>query len=88
MRVLPRLAALCTPASRNRAGDQATHDQHDKFAIFDGRLLVTGSYNWTSSAEAWNYENALFLDDPALITRYAVRFERLLAGPAVTPTGR
>jgi len=61
---------------------------HNKFAIFDGRLLVTGSYNWTSSAEAWNYENALFLDDRALIARYAVRFERLLAGSAVTPTGR
>jgi len=61
---------------------------HNKFAIFDGRLLVTGSYNWTGSAEAWNYENALFLDDPALIARYTARFERLLARPAVTPAAR
>lgn len=30
---------------------------HHKFAIFDGKLLVTGSYNWTDSAERFNHEN-------------------------------
>jgi phosphatidylserine/phosphatidylglycerophosphate/cardiolipin synthase-like enzyme len=61
---------------------------HDKFAIFDGRLLVTGSYNWTESAEAANFENALFLDDPGLVARYADAFERLFARPVVRPTAR
>ncbi len=61
---------------------------HHKFAIFDGRLLVTGSYNWTGSAEAANFENALFLDDPGLVGRYAARFERLFSGPTVTPAAR
>jgi len=50
---------------------------HHKFAIFDGTLLVTGSYNWTDSAEHFNHENALFLDDPAIIQRYQTRFGRL-----------
>lgn len=61
---------------------------HHKFAVFDGRLVVTGSYNWTDSAEARNFENAIFLDDPAVVSRYAARFERLLGGPPVIPTAR
>ena len=56
------------------------HDKHHKFAIFDGRLLVTGSYNWTDAAESRNLENALFLDDPALIARYGEWFDRQFAG--------
>ena len=54
---------------------------HHKFAIFDGRLLVTGSYNWTDSAERFNHENAIILDDPVVIGRYQVSFERLYNGP-------
>lgn len=61
---------------------------HHKFAVFDGRLLVTGSYNWTESAEVSNFENALFLDDPALVARYVARFERLFAGHPVRPAAR
>jgi len=54
---------------------------HHKFAIFDGKLLVTGSYNWTDSAERFNHENAIILDDPVVIGRYQVSFERLYNGP-------
>jgi phosphatidylserine/phosphatidylglycerophosphate/cardiolipin synthase-like enzyme len=62
---------------------------HQKFAIFDGRLLVTGSYNWTEAAEKRNLENALFLDDPALVGRYGEWFDRQFAGAAaITPTPR
>ncbi len=50
---------------------------HHKFAIFDGKLLVTGSYNWTDGAERLNYENILVLDDSAIVKRYQVHFERL-----------
>ncbi len=50
---------------------------HNKFAIFDHRLLLTGSYNWTETAEHYNYENALFLEDKSLIKDYENEFERL-----------
>ncbi len=50
---------------------------HHKFAIFDDRLLVTGSYNWTNSAEHANYENLLVLDDPELVARFQQEFLRL-----------
>jgi phosphatidylserine/phosphatidylglycerophosphate/cardiolipin synthase-like enzyme len=50
---------------------------HHKFAVFDGKLAATGSYNWTQSAERANYENLIFLDDPAVVSRFATEFQRL-----------
>ena len=47
---------------------------HNKFAIFDGKLLVTGSYNWTNNAEHNNYENAVFIIDPNAIKQYQKEF--------------
>ena len=50
---------------------------HNKFAIFDGKLMVTGSYNWTNNAERFNYENAIFITDPNVITKYRKEFNRI-----------
>jgi len=60
---------------------------HHKFAIFDGRLLVTGSYNWTDSAERFNRENVIILDDPAVVQRFKVSFERLYHGSGAVSRG-
>ena len=50
---------------------------HNKFAIFDHKLLLTGSYNWTETAEHYNYENALFLHDKNLIKEYQAEFDSI-----------
>ncbi|HYL80213.1 MAG TPA: phospholipase D-like domain-containing protein [Candidatus Acidoferrum sp.] len=50
---------------------------HNKFAVFDDRLVATGSYNWTNSAEHANYENLVVLDDPEVIGRFQREFRRL-----------
>jgi phosphatidylserine/phosphatidylglycerophosphate/cardiolipin synthase-like enzyme len=50
---------------------------HNKFAVFDGRLAVTGSFNWTTSADSYNFENAVFISDPAAVARFAEAFERV-----------
>ena len=50
---------------------------HNKFAVFDGRLVETGSFNWTTNGERNNYENALFLDAPDDAAGFAAYFERL-----------
>jgi phosphatidylserine/phosphatidylglycerophosphate/cardiolipin synthase-like enzyme len=50
---------------------------HHKFAIVDGRLLLTGSYNWTYSAASVNCENALATDDMLFVERYAAEFTRM-----------
>lgn len=50
---------------------------NNTFAIFDAKRLITGSYNWTEYAEKFNYENALFIDDPGVVKRFQEEFETL-----------
>lgn len=50
---------------------------HNKVGIFDGRVMFTGSFNWTAQAENNNAENLLLIDDPALIKQYQARFDQL-----------
>jgi len=52
---------------------------HDKLALFDGRKVETGSYNWEHSSSFETHENLLLLEDPDALTAYAERFE-VLAG--------
>jgi len=50
---------------------------HNKFAIFDNKTVLTGSYNWTNNAEFNNYENAIFIDDQEIVNCYLIEFEKL-----------
>jgi phosphatidylserine/phosphatidylglycerophosphate/cardiolipin synthase-like enzyme len=51
---------------------------HQKFAVIDRRLLFTGSYNWTHSADSRNDENLLmFRNAEALAEEYRKAFFRL-----------
>jgi phosphatidylserine/phosphatidylglycerophosphate/cardiolipin synthase-like enzyme len=43
---------------------------HDKVMIIDGEVVVTGSFNYTYSAEHRNVENLLVIRDPALAAQY------------------
>ena len=43
---------------------------HDKVMIIDGETVVTGSFNYTYSAEHRNVENLLVIRDPALAAQY------------------
>lgn len=52
---------------------------HNKFAVFDENLVETGSYNWTTSANSYNFENALFIHDPVVSARYEKEFEHIWA---------
>jgi len=50
---------------------------HNKFAIFDGKSLITGSFNWTLTAQERNEENLLIITDEKTIEKYKERFEYL-----------
>ncbi len=50
---------------------------HNKFAIIDGKLLITGSFNWTATAEEKNEENLLIIDELQAIEKYQQRFDYL-----------
>jgi phosphatidylserine/phosphatidylglycerophosphate/cardiolipin synthase-like enzyme len=36
---------------------------HQKFAVIDRSVVLTGSYNWTASADKFNHENLLYFSD-------------------------
>jgi len=57
--------------------DHSPHHFHHKFALFDGRRLVTGSYNWTRGADQDNRENFLVTDARDLVAAYSRAFESL-----------
>ena len=50
---------------------------HNKFAIIDNRILLTGSYNWTFSANHRNDENLMVIDDPEIIEIFQNQFINL-----------
>lgn len=52
---------------------------HMKSAMIDGRYLVTGSMNWTSSGDFSNDENTIIIDSPPLSAQYGAFFEQLWA---------
>ncbi|MCP4175679.1 MAG: DUF1669 domain-containing protein [Fuerstiella sp.] len=59
------------------AYDQTANHMHHKFAIFDGALVVSGSYNWTRSAADRNEENIVVNGDIRLISAFQRRFNEL-----------
>jgi hypothetical protein len=50
---------------------------HNKFAVIDDSICMTGSYNWSDGAEIRNDENLLVLVSPALAKAYGDQFETL-----------
>ena len=52
---------------------------HNKFAVFDGNQVETGSYNWTTSATSYNFENAIFISGPRISSRYEEEFQHIWA---------
>ena len=65
--------------------DESPFHMHHKFAIFDGRSLLNGSYNWTRGAAAQNEENIVDTDDARLIGKFQHEFDALWIG---LPTAR
>jgi phosphatidylserine/phosphatidylglycerophosphate/cardiolipin synthase-like enzyme len=50
---------------------------HHKFAVLDGHIVLTGSYNWTLDSEERNFDHMLVLRDTDLVLAYQQEFERL-----------
>jgi phosphatidylserine/phosphatidylglycerophosphate/cardiolipin synthase-like enzyme len=50
---------------------------HHKYAVFDQKLLLNGSYNWTRGAAENNEENFLVLNHQPLVSRYQQHFQTL-----------
>lgn len=57
--------------------DTGPDHMHHKFAVFDKKILLNGSFNWTRSATENNYENLTLNHHPALVQSYQNKFEEL-----------
>ncbi|MFN9718959.1 MAG: phospholipase D-like domain-containing protein [Planctomycetota bacterium] len=57
--------------------DQTEYHMHHKFAVFDGAILVNGSYNWTRSAATQNEENIIVTNNSRLVSEFSAAFEKL-----------
>jgi phosphatidylserine/phosphatidylglycerophosphate/cardiolipin synthase-like enzyme len=52
---------------------------HHKVIVIDGRIVITGSYNFSRSAETQNDENLIVLHDAAAAQAYLQEFERVFS---------
>ena len=57
--------------------DTTPYHMHHKFMIVDGKILLTGSYNWTRSAARFNQENVLSMQDADVISSFQEHFDEL-----------
>ena len=53
---------------------------HNKFCIIDDSITITGSYNWTVSADLRNDENVLIIKSRELARRYREQFNKFWDG--------
>jgi phosphatidylserine/phosphatidylglycerophosphate/cardiolipin synthase-like enzyme len=52
---------------------------HHKVMIIDTQIVVTGSYNFTASAETTNDENLIVIYNPDIATQFMQEFQRVYA---------
>jgi phosphatidylserine/phosphatidylglycerophosphate/cardiolipin synthase-like enzyme len=50
---------------------------HHKVIIIDEKIVITGSYNFTNSAETRNDENVVIIFSPEAAAQYMAEFQRV-----------
>jgi len=50
---------------------------HNKVAIVDNTIVITGSFNWTGTAENNNNENLIVIHSVEVASRYESEFQRI-----------
>jgi cardiolipin hydrolase len=60
--------------------DVSEYHMHHKFMVVDAKRILTGSYNWTRTAELQNAENIIVLNDVSISGKFLVEFEKLWEG--------
>jgi len=60
--------------------DSSGRLEHNKFAVFDGRMVWTGSTNWTDTGLTYNANNSIAITSPHLALAYTIEFEEMFGG--------
>lgn len=64
-------------AGLNVRNDTNPDFMHDKVAIIDGYIIITGSFNWSNAAENDNDENMVIIRSSDLADRYEMVFQQI-----------
>ena len=59
--------------------DGNPRNMHDKVILIDGKIVITGSYNFSANAEKSNDENILIIHNPEITSLYLQDFQRVYA---------
>ncbi|KAG0170494.1 hypothetical protein DFQ28_001808 [Apophysomyces sp. BC1034] len=57
--------------------DNSDQFMHNKFAVIDRKVVLTGSFNWSIGARFKNRENVIVTNIPSVVEAYSDEFERL-----------
>lgn len=65
-----------------KTGIATRHDSseflmHHKYAIVDGKFVISGSFNWSRAASSGNQENVICTNIPVVVAPYVKHFETL-----------
>lgn len=71
--VVPRLVAGGVRVKQDGNGSS----MHHKFAVVDGDVVATGSFNWTANADFHNDENLVILHSKEVAEQFAAEFIRV-----------
>jgi len=72
------IARLAETGIQVRLDDSPFH-MHHKFAVFDGKTIANGSFNWTRTASTSNHENLVVSRDAYLVRCFGGQFEEMWA---------
>lgn len=58
---------------------------HHKYGVVDQSIVITGSHNWSNSANTINDETVVIIQSPVVAAHYDREFERLFDGAILGP---
>ena len=70
---------LSAQGVETRTDSNIQSHMHNKYAVIDNKILVTGSFNWTWQAVKSNQENLIIVEKEDLVKKYKDSFEKLWA---------
>jgi phosphatidylserine/phosphatidylglycerophosphate/cardiolipin synthase-like enzyme len=71
------LVALLIKAGANVRHGHQRGIFHNKFTIVDGKMIETGSFNYTNHASRANNENQIYLASPSVVGHFVKHFNEI-----------
>ena len=68
------------PAAEIASAAVNLQDPNTKFAVIDGKTVITGSFNWSPSAAHQNDEVLMLIHSPLLAAHFTREMDRLWKG--------